>query len=372
MCLLLTLLAVMVTPIVVGGEVTVELVAAGTSDTQVGAYERVVRDAMTVVLERRGFTVKNEQEAGPPAVLRYEYALVGFLPRLHVMVAVSDPQAGTRIAGALSAARGNITLYSSVDELLEVLDPPVDRYLARRDDPDGGLRPVVLVETILLPAGAGMEEGVRWEDRVSGTVLPGDYRVAQGATLPVRVSRSGHYPEEFFLPIDGARAQLPEVRLRPLRRFGAQLHYGHPRMIGAVLGGRYYALVDRLYVGGELGVHMSGFFGTTPSQLLHLDPRAMVGYVPLGARDRRIQPVFSSGIGLVATFVTYGDEAVPPYFDWYWNVANVAGEVGRGPVRWYARGGISYYFETERGLWEAGVNPDNLTPELVVGTVVRW
>ena len=106
--------------------------------------------------------------------------------------------------------------------------------------------------------------------------------------------------------------------------------------------------------------------------MVHVDPRLVVGYVPFGARRFLIQPVVSSGVGLITTFVSYSEDVAPRYVDWYWNIVNVAAEGGRGMVRLYVRAGVSYFFRTEQGLWETGVNPDAVAPELAAGTVLRW
>lgn len=358
--------------------VVVELVPGADTDSSVEAYERVVRDAIQVVLERRGRRVilpEIPMESGEEVPhLRYEYNLVGFLPRLHVAITVRDPGEGTRIAGALAAARGNITLYSSVDEVLDALEPAIERYFARTADPDGSPRPVVLVDELVLPAASRDIPQLQYTELNYGTVLPGtgEFVLARDVTLPIRVTRAGYYPREMLLPITGARPELPEVQLQRQRRFGAQLHYGYPRLLGASLGGRYYVVPDRTYLGVETGIHMSGFFGTTPTQLVHLDPRLLFGFLPLGARDRLIQPVASTGVGLVVTFLTPGDDPIPPYVDWYWNVVNLGAEFGRQLLRFYFRVGISYYMETDRGIWEKGINPDKLAPETILGTVLRW
>jgi hypothetical protein len=75
--------------------VTVRVVAAENLTGPVSSYQRVVRDAMEVILERRGFLREavDSAEAVPAdetVVLEYRYHLVGFLPRLHLAVAVWD------------------------------------------------------------------------------------------------------------------------------------------------------------------------------------------------------------------------------------------------------------------------------------------
>jgi hypothetical protein len=350
--------------------VAVELVRTGGMDGELDEFAGVVRDTLVVVLQRRGFEVV--PGGGIDADLRYEYSLLGFLPRLHVGLTVCDAAAGTRIAGAMAAARGNITLYSSVDELVASLEPAVSRHMRVRADPDGGLWPVEVTEGIVLPAVDSGGRTLHFTEVVSGTTLSPGYTVARGVALPVRVSADGVYSEEIVFPVTNLRPRLPDVTLRPLRRFGVQLQYGFPRMIGAGVGGRYYAVPDRLYGAVELGLSMSGFYEVTPQRMVHVDPRLVVGYVPFGARGFLVQPVVSSGVGLITTFVSYSDDPAPRYVDWYWNIVNVAAEGGRGRVRLYIRAGVSYFFRTEQGLWQTGLNPDAVAPELAAGTVLRW
>ncbi len=366
--------------------VEVELVSAREIDPSVEDFDRVVRDAIQVVLERRGFTVLRDRgddrpervrtDSGPaeavPVRLRYEYALTGFLPRLHVSVTARDPDAGTRIASSAVAARANITLYSALDELLATIDPAVDAYLAVRDDRNRGPWPVQLADSVVVSTVPTDREPPWLVERYSGEPFPGRYMLALGADVPLRVGREGYYPQEILFPVTEARPEVPVPELRPQRRYAVQLHYGHPRMAGASFGGRYYVLPDTTYLGLELGLSMSGFFEVTPSQLLHLDPRLVLGFAPWGRQERLLQPVFSSGIGTVATFTTYGDEPIPPYVDWYWNIVNASLEIGRRRLRGYLRMGFSFYSETDRGLWESGLNTENLTPEAVAGTVWRW
>jgi hypothetical protein len=350
--------------------VDVHLCCAGLNDPEVDTYAKIVGDTITVVLERRGAMV--HPEPTEETVLRYEYRIVGFLPRLHVFVTVCDAVADTRIAGAMTTARGNITLYSAVDELVVALDPVVDAYIARREHPEGGVFPIPVAERVVLPTEGSEGTTVRYEELFSGTVVSSDFVVAEGAVLPIRISRAGFYTEEITVPITDERQAVPSVPLRPLRRFGAELHLGYPRIAGAAIGGRYYPLPDRLFTAFELTISMTGMFEDTSGRMVHTDPRVLIGYVPLGHKRIAVQPIFSTGIGLVSTFVSYSEDTAPRYFDWYWNVLNVAVEVGQGMIRPYVRGGIGYYIETERGLWQNGINPDRLTPEIVGGTVVRW
>lgn len=357
-------------------DVHVQIALAGEPDESIAPYVHIVRDGIAASLERLGYTVLAPEEEPNPArfgrnraLLRYEYSLVGFLPRLHVIVTVRDLQAGTRVAGALQAARGNMTLYASLDDLLESLEPEVERYLARRSDPILNPWPVQLVEE-LLPPESDPEGSAVFVERISRQPLSGDFVLAVGETVPVTVFREGRYPWDTTVPLPGVRPRLPDPELRPRRRFGAQLHYSFPRLIGATLGGRYYPLPDTVFVGLELGVHLSGFFDRTPSQLWHVDPRLVAGYVPLGGQDRRLQPVFSTGFGVVNTVPSHG---APAYRDWYWNVINLGAEIGRGALRLYARTGFSYYFDNSRGIWEQGVNESVFkAPEAAVGTVYRW
>ncbi|TVR70727.1 MAG: hypothetical protein EA427_05350 [Spirochaetaceae bacterium] len=351
---------------------------SGEMDPAVADYERVVRDGFRVALERRGYEViPADQEVDPGAydldtlLLQYEYTLIGFLPRLHVTVAVRDLQAGTRVTGALAVARGNITLYTSLDEILETIEPRIEGYRVRRADSIRNPWPVTPAGEIVFPASAG-EGGLTVMDRVTGAPIGEDLFVSEGAELPLRFSREGYYSRDVNVSVSGPRTEVPDPDLRRQGRFGAQLQYSYPRLIGGSVGGRYYPLPDLLYVGMELGLHMSGLPGRTPSRLTHLDPRLMVGYLPRGTEDEAVQPWFSSGLGLVTTFPSYADGDTGPYTDWYWNVLNVGVELGRRMVRLYGRLGVSYYFDTDRSLWEPGINPDLLWMEAALGTVLRW
>jgi len=346
------------------------LLRTGPADPGTDTYAEVVGDTIGVVLERQGITVRTRETEG--TILRYEYHLVGFLPRLHVCITVCDAVAETRIAGALTTARSNITLYSAVDELVVSLQPAVEEYLDRRSNPENGLWPVGVTDRIVVPAGGDDARPIRYEEIATGTVLSAEYIAVTGVVLPVRVSQPGFHPEEISLPITDATPELPHVPLRPLRRFGAEVHAGYPRLTGAGIGARFYPLPDRAYAALDVVVSMTGLSETSPGRMVHAEPRLLVGYVPFGTRQVPVQPVISTGVGLVSTFVSYTEETAPRYFDWYWNVVNVAVEVGRGMIRPYLRGGISYYLETDQGLWERGLNPDRLTPEIVGGTVLRW
>lgn len=353
--------------------VVARVVAAEDMTGPVSSYQRVVRDAMEVILERRGFFREGVEpevdgEDGEIVPLEYRYHLVGFLPRLHLAVAVWDADLDTLVTGATAVARANVTLYSAVDELLALLDPAIDGYLERRNNRDAGPIPVALAGPMRPPP----DTGFRFIESVSGVALPGDLVLIEGAVVPVRVAADRYYPQELVVEISGPRPELPSVELQPLRRFAVLLQYGFPRMLGAVVGARYYALPDRVFVGGELGIGYSGFYGMTPSQVIHLDTRFQAGMVPLGDPSWLVQPVLSAGVGLVTSLVSYSEGEAPPYLDWYWNVLNVSAEVGRGSLRWYLRTGFSYYFETGRGLWDDGVNPDMLAPELAAGMLWRW
>lgn len=352
------------------GAVEVHLCCTSAPDPEVDTYAKVVGDTISVVLERRGVTVRSEPTED--TVLRYEYHLVGFLPRIHVFVSVCDAAADTRITGALTTARGNITLYSAIDELIVSLEPTVDDYLRRRSNPDGGVWPIAIAEPLLPFRDDSESASPRYEELFSGTVVSSDFVAAQGVLLPVRISQEGFYTEEIMVPITEGQQELPAVPLRPLRRLGVDLHYGYPRTLGAGAGVRYYPLPDRVFTAFEVAISMTGFYGVTPGRMVHTDPRLLVGYVPLGHMRVPVQPVISTGVGLISTFVSYDEETAPRYLDWYWNVINLAVEVGQGMVRPYLRGGINYYVETERGLWANGLNPDQLSPELIAGTVLRW
>ena len=341
---------------------TVTVRAASEVAPELQVYQRVVQDAMQVVLDRDGFQVVADESAE----LVYSHRLVGFLPRLHVAVSVHDSRAGVHVAAVTVAARANVTLYSAVDDLLSDLNRDVQRYLLVRHDPEGRPDPVAMAGPVRLPGG-----DLQFRDRFSGQRWEDGLVLAEGAVVPVSVSSPGYYPQGVLLEITGPAPEVPDVSLRRRSRFALQGHYGYPRLLGAGVGGRYYPVADVAHLALELGLSLSGFFGATPSQVIHLDTRVLAGFAPAGRLGWLVQPVFSTGPGLAASFVTYGELPVPPYVDLYWNVLNAGVEVGRGALRVFARLGFSYFFSGDRSLMDEGVS-ERFAPEALSGVMWRW
>lgn len=359
------------------GSVAVAVRAAREVDQDIQVYQRVVHDAIEVVLQRDGFLLYNPMDTlgTHEVVLEYRYRLAGFLPRLHVSVAVYHRELGVHIATVTAAARANVTLYSAVDELLSRLNGEVDGYLAMHNDVDARPHPVVLAGPVHLQndesSGASREAPLEVRHRFSRREVDRKDRFADGAIVPLEVTRRGFYPAYLVVEMSGASPVVPEVPLQQRSRFALQGHYGYPQLLGAGIGGRFYPVADIAHVALEFGVGLSGFFGVTPSQVIHLDSRILAGYAPAGRLGWLVQPVFSTGAGVVASFVTYGDLPVPPYTDLYWNVFNAGVEVGRRSMRVFARAGFSYHFPGSRSLWSDGVSWER-APEALSGVLWRW
>ena len=349
------------TPVLVGGEqVTARVQAAAVTAPEAAAYERVVAESIGVILERSGFLVAGDP-AADEAWLSFDYAILSLIPRLHISVSVRDLQTGSVVSAVSGRARANVTLFNSLDDIVSRSVADATAYLALRENFEPEIRPTPIAGVLRRPEGRVEGEQVRLQPAAA---LEGDSAegilLADGVSLPVSVRRPGHYPAEGTTGVD---AVLPEPE--PYRRLGVQLHSSLGRLAGAGIAGRYALVPDRLTAALELDGFTSGLQEDAPYRLLHLETRALAEFTIY--RWRWFSLRVSSGPGLVVTSFLSG--VVAPYTDFFWNVANIMPVVQTGRQYWFARFGSSYYFETDRGFFPAGV--DEL-PQLFVGTYRRF
>jgi hypothetical protein len=338
-----------------------------------GPYEKVVQDSIEVVLQRNDMVPGTSGSETGTVV--WEYAILSLVPRLHVALTATDQNHGVVIASATNRARANLTLYNSVDELVEAVLERVNRYYQVAGAPVSGIPPIPIAATVTLPAPPSENDTVVVQP---GAPLgePGDpLLVAAGVTIPGMVTRPRAYGRSFEIapsrdavlqPPAGETVPSPE----PVRPLSFQIHYSYPRLNGAGVGIRYDLLPDRLYASQETDVHVALPASPEASMVLHLEGRVLAGTTIVGRPEGRFRIEASSGVGGVVT--AFGSGEIPPYYDWYWNVFNL-GFVGRtGRQSWFLRSGLNYGFETERGFFVDGLNEDHFNPQLFLGTMRSW
>lgn len=345
-----------------------------------GAYDKVVRDSIDVVLQRNDFLPAGFSASSDAYV--WEYTILALVPRLHLSLTVLDRQRGVIVASATNRARANLTLYASVDALIAEVIDDVRVYHATVQRSASGIVPIPIAGTVTIPrTQSGDDEVVVQPIAPLGT--SGDTIVfADGVVVPGLVSRPQAYARSFFLsptPQDpetedeSPTLTSPEDALpqpAPYRRLGVQLHYSYARFVGAGLGVRYFVLPDRLYASQETDLHFTTPAVPDAATLTHLEGRFMTGAVVLGGPATRLAMEVSTGIGGTVTLVSGG--SIPPYYDWYWNVFNIGGILRTGRQSWFLRSGVNYGFETERGFFVDGLNEDNFNPQLYLGTIRSW
>lgn len=345
-----------------------------------GAYDKVVRDSIDVVLQRNDFVPAEVSDS--PYIYEWEYTILALVPRLHLSLSVFDRRRGVIVASTTNRARANLTLYTSVDALIAEVIDDVRTYHSIVHRSEGEILPIPIAGVVTVPQPSSGDEDVVVQPRAPLGTSGDTIVLADGVSLPGRVSRLNAYPRSFYLsptpPDSETEDETPTVaspedalpQPEPYRRLGVQLHYSYARFVGAGLGVRYFVLPDRLYASQETDLHFTPPAVPDAATLTHIEGRFMTGAVVLGGPNTRLAMELSTGIGGTVTLVSGG--TIPPYYDWYWNVFNVGGVLRTGRQRWFLRSGINYGFETERGFFVDGLNEDHFNPQLYVGTIRSW
>lgn len=340
--------------------VTVVVAAAAETAAEATAYERIIAESIGVVLVRSGFAIASIGDAATD--LRWEYAILSLVPRLHMSISVRDTATGTIVSSVSGRARANVTLFNALDELVSVTVDDALRYLALNREFGDEIRPVPVAGLLPPVAPRGDDEEVVLQPAapLHGTADRG-VLLADGVQVPVQVRRRGHYVTTAPARMDGT---LPEPE--PYRRTGLQVHTSLGRLVGAGIGARLDLIPDRAGVAGELDVYSSGVTQGAPYRVLHLEGRLLANL-----RLLRWGPVSlraSTGLGTVVT--TFLSGIVAPYTDLYWNVLNLTPTLHTGRQAWFARVGLNYRVASDRGFFPDGL--DSGMPQLFVGTFRRF
>ena len=367
------------------------IVIAADTAPEAAAYEPIVADAITVVLQRQGFDlVGADQPADQPGgtseastqlALRWEYAILSILPRLHLSVSVYDEARGVMVATRAGRARANVTLFNSVDELVYGAIAEVETYRTVVEAESEFISPIPIVARLRPPSPRVPGEEIIVQPDAPFEMSNGEaVLLARGVSVPIAVMRRGHHvavgtastagdgqPGESSV-LRTVPRELPDPE--PLRRVGLQLHYSAARTAGGGGGVRYGFIPDRFHMAGEFDVYLSGALDGAPNQVLHLESRLLAEVTALRLRRMPFSLHLSSGPGIVGTFFLNG--LVAPYTDLYWNIANAAIVLRTGRQEWFVRSGVKYTFETERGYFAEGLGESTSSPELFFGTVRRW
>lgn len=341
----------------VSAQTTIYVYSPTFLDEYSAPYVQPVLRAMEDGLAARGFQLGARSEAR--IELRPEMRVSP--PRAYIALNAYDAHSGVLIGNATVRARSNVTIFASVEELIEQLNQPLLEFQAMIASGSGYLLwPVPLATSVEVPDPQHTQ--VRYA--ANGNPITGDARLAVGVRLDVRYEREGHYSELASVRVEGDEVRFEPPHLERKRTEGLQFHASAGPGVGVGIGWRLYPVADRLHVAFESTSAASGVFGDSQGVVVHQDLRAIAGFNLFNPRSS-VRFVASTGAGLTATLLV--GALAPAYTDWYWNVANLSLEYRTGSVLWFGRFGANYFLGSERSAILEGV-----AQTVAVGVVKLW
>jgi hypothetical protein len=339
-------------------------------------YERVVAESVELVLNRRGFVQENattDSGTGDTVPLFWELTVLEALPRLHLAISVIDRRYGTVVTTVTDRAPANLTLYASIDTLVDRVSSGIAQYY-RAPGSVAEAAPIPLAPPVAIPhPDSSGDTVVVQPDAPIGTA--GDtILIAQDAEVPGHVSRKHAYDAPFTVDAAAAaavaagKAKLPQPV--PHRRLETQLHTSLARLAGGGIGVRYFFKPDRFFAAAEGDLYLTPPAVSDALTIIHYETRMLTGLVAFGRPRGWFRVELSTGIGGIIT--TFSSPDVRPYYDWYWNVMNIQPVITTGRQRWFVRLGLNYAFETDRGFFLSGIDNNDASIQLFAGTTRSW
>jgi len=215
-----------------------------------------------------------------------------------------DPKEKTVLGGVLSRARTGLTVFTSVDNAVNDLDPVLEQYVKNRYQyrpPEGVVDQITLSSTL-------EGEEVFFAGRDVGRIAAGMLRVPYtpfpvGSKVRAEIRKSGYHPEEVVISLPAAKVEAKVPALERYSRFAGGVNWAFGESEGFGLSARYYAVPDWTYV--ELGGyrHLIPEGGLVLRDIRNFDFGASVGqYLFLSYRSP-IRVSVLLGVGIIYTSV---------------------------------------------------------------------